>query len=387
VSGPSTSLIKPSGKYSKASSSPIGAIGTTDTIDTITIGTEAARDPWSATAGVHPGGRRRPRELTVDRPSHCTPGAPPGLRGPLALESSGSKLTAMAEPLIQHISDTAFLVAQYRALESARPDPLFRDAFAERLAGEKGKAIVASFSTPAMAGWHVAIRTVVIDELIREAVARGVGMVINLGAGLDARPYRLDLPPDLVWIEVDYPDVIRFKGERLSGEAPRFGMERVELDLADVGARRRLFAELDARGRRALVLTEGVVPYLTNDQVAALADDLRALTIVDGWIVDYFSPQVHAWRDRHDKRHQDMKAAPFKFRPRDWFAFFESHGWHSREVRYLADEGARRNRQPPLPRLILWMVKLLGPFVSAARRDGFRRSLAYVLLEPKSRTA
>jgi methyltransferase (TIGR00027 family) len=292
----------------------------------------------------------------------------------------------MAEPLIQHVSDTAFLVARYRAIESARPDALFRDALADRLAGEKGKAIVASLPTPATLGWHVAIRTVVIDELIREAVARGVGMVINLGAGLDARPYRLDLPPDMVWIEVDYPDVIRFKRERLSGEAPRFGLEQVELDLADVGARRKFFAELGARGRRALVLTEGVVPYLSNDQVAALADDLRAATSVDGWIVDYFSPQLHAWRDRHERRHRQMAATPFKFRPSDWFAFFESHGWRSREVRYLADEGLRRGRQPPLPRLILWMMKLLGP-LTAARRDGFRRALAYVLLEPKSRTA
>jgi methyltransferase (TIGR00027 family) len=293
----------------------------------------------------------------------------------------------MAEPLIQHVSDTAFLVAHYRAIESARPDALFRDPLAERLAGEKGRAIVASFSTPAMAGWQVAMRTVVIDELIRAAVARGVGMVINLGAGLDTRPYRLDLPPDMVWVEVDYPDVIRLKQERLSGEAPRFGLERVELDLADVGARRKFFAELDARGRRALVLTEGVVPYLADDQVAELADDLRALTVVDGWIVDYFSPLVHVWRDRHERRHKQMKAAPFKFRPSDWFAFFESHGWRAAEVRYLPEESARRGRPPPLPRRIRWLMKLLGPLVPAARRDGFRRSLAYVLLQPKSATA
>ena len=43
---------------------------------------------------------------------------------------------------IEHISDTARWVAVYRAMETARSDALFRDPFAERLAGERGQQIV-----------------------------------------------------------------------------------------------------------------------------------------------------------------------------------------------------------------------------------------------------
>ena len=50
----------------------------------------------------------------------------------------------MAESLIRGVSDTAFMVAAWRAAESARPDALFNDPFAARLAGEHGRAIVAS---------------------------------------------------------------------------------------------------------------------------------------------------------------------------------------------------------------------------------------------------
>jgi len=58
-------------------------------------------------------------------------------------------------PLISNVSDTARWVAVYRAWETARPDALFRDPYAERLAGERGKQIVAQLpmSRVARNGW------------------------------------------------------------------------------------------------------------------------------------------------------------------------------------------------------------------------------------------
>ncbi|HTV25747.1 MAG TPA: SAM-dependent methyltransferase [Polyangiaceae bacterium] len=290
---------------------------------------------------------------------------------------------AMAGPMIQNVSDTAFLVAQCRAIESARPDALFHDPLAARLAGEKGRAIFASFPTILQTGWSIAIRTVIIDDFIKSAVARGVGMVVNLGAGLDTRPYRLDLPSDMLWVEADYPDIIAFKNTQLAGEPARFGIERVALDLADVEARRSFFADLGRRGRRTLVLTEGVVPYLTEQHAAELADDLRQLSGAEGWIVDYFSPEAHAWRDRRWAKGGHMREAPFKFRPSDWFGFFEAHGWRSSEVRYLPEEGVRRGRALPLPRSLRLIYGLMRAVAPAGRRNAAQRFMGYVLLEPK----
>jgi len=39
--------------------------------------------------------------------------------------------------------------------------------------------------------------------------------------GLDARPYRMNLPPTLQWIEVDFQDIIAYKEETLANEKPR----------------------------------------------------------------------------------------------------------------------------------------------------------------------
>lgn len=288
---------------------------------------------------------------------------------------------------IQNVSDTALLIAQCRAIESARPDALFHDPLAARLAGEKGRAIAAAFPTAAQTGWSVAIRTVVIDELLESAVAHGVGMIVNLGAGLDTRPYRLDLPSDLVWVEADHADIIAFKNAELAGEPARFGVERVALDLADGTTRRDFFTEIGKRGRRTLILTEGVVPYLTEDQAAVLADDLRQLTRAESWIVDYISPEAHAFRDRRWVSWGHLREATYKFRPEDWLAFFDAHGWRQSQVRYLTEEGVRRGRALPRSRAARLVSALTRPLAGAERRIADQHLLAYVLLEPKPEPA
>ena len=222
----------------------------------------------------------------------------------------------MAAPLIENVSDTAFWVAHHRALEGERADALFRDPLAGVLAGDHGRLIAETMPQPAMTTWAVVIRTCIIDDFIREAIAQGADTILNLGAGLDTRPYRMELPASLTWIEADYPDMIAFKESRLAGEAPRCKLTRLKLDLADTSARRQMLAGVEASAKKMLVLTEGVIPYLTEEAVGSLADDLRALKSARWWIVDYFSPQVLRMRARRMKH--KMQNAPFKFTPDDW---------------------------------------------------------------------
>jgi len=89
---------------------------------------------------------------------------------------------------LRNISDTANWVAVYRALESERPDALFRDPFARRLAGTRGVRIAEAASFAKSNAWSFVARTVLFDRFISDAVANGADMVVNLAAGLDARP-------------------------------------------------------------------------------------------------------------------------------------------------------------------------------------------------------
>ena len=289
----------------------------------------------------------------------------------------------MSETPIAHVADTAFWVATYRANESARPDALFRDPLAARLVEGRGRDIADRIADGPQVAWVVVMRTCIIDDFIRQAVAGGCDTILNLGAGLDTRPYRLELPSSLRWIEVDFPEVISWKEQRLQGAIPTCHLERVPLDLTDMTARRSLFARVGADSARTLVLTEGVVPYLTNDAVGALADDLRRIRGAQ-WIVDYVSPGALRYRKRLRVSRQ-MQAAPFQFAPPDWFDFFEAHGWRALNINYLPIEARQLGRPAPLPgwiRLGLRATRWLRP---GRALDGFRKSMAYILLEPLSK--
>jgi len=287
----------------------------------------------------------------------------------------------MTEPLIRDVSDTAFWIAHHRAQETGRPDALFSDPLAARLAGERGGKIAAAMPNSRMIGWSVAIRTRIIDDCIRAAVDEGVDTVLNLGAGLDTRPYRMSLPASLHWIEADYARIVEYKESRLAHEHPHCELEREKVDLADRAERQKLFSRINAQATKVIVLTEGVVPYLSVEAAALLADDLRAQDRVRYWLVDYFSPQAMKYRKRSGMGRM-MQNAPFRFAPDDWFGFFRQHGWQARQIRYLAEEGERLHRPIPLPWPVKATMKIGSLLMSKKRWDAMRRFAGYVLLEP-----
>lgn len=282
--------------------------------------------------------------------------------------------------MINDVSDTAFWVASYRAAETERPDALFRDPLAARLSGERGREIARTMPRTRMTEWTVVLRTVIIDDFIKQAVAQGIDTILNLGAGLDTRPYRLELPANVRWIEVDYAHVIEFKERELANETPRVQLQRAKVDLADRATRQDFLASVSASANRILVLTEGVVPYLTVEQTGTLADDLNATRNIEYWVVDYLSAQAMQMLAKSGMQER-LGNAPFRFFPADWFAFFKEHNWTPKTVRYFVDEGAKYGRSLPLP----WFYKILVKFVSKERREASNKWSGYALLERAQR--
>ncbi len=273
----------------------------------------------------------------------------------------------MSEPLIRNVSDTARWVAVYRADESARPDALFRDPYAKRLAGERGEQIANGAQIADAPGfqrknaWPFVARTVAMDEVIAAEVARGADTVVNLAAGLDARPYRMALPAALQWIEVDLPGILDYKEEVLRDEEPACALERVRLDLANVEERRALFAQLGGRAKKALVVSEGLLIYLTAEEVGALARDLAATAGFQRWLLDLVSPGLLQMMQRQMGKHLEAAHAPHKFGPPEGPAFFAPHGWKPAEVRSILKTAARIKRLPFLLRLLALLPESNGP--------------------------
>ena len=74
--------------------------------------------------------------------------------------------------------------------------------------GEKGEQIANAIGFSRDNSWSFVARTFLFDEFTMRHVREGYDMVLNLAAGLDARPYRMDLPSSLQWVEVDLPGII-----------------------------------------------------------------------------------------------------------------------------------------------------------------------------------
>jgi methyltransferase (TIGR00027 family) len=267
----------------------------------------------------------------------------------------------VAEPLIRNISDTARWVAAYRARESKRPDALFHDQFASRLADERGERIAAA--TPNMAGsdWPFIVRTYLFDRLIADEVRRGADVVLNLAAGLDARPYRMPLPATLKWIEVDLPEMLEYKAEVLAGERPVCALERVPLDLAKAAERRELFTRISRAATRTLVLSEGLLIYLSAEEVGALAEDLASPPGSKCWAADLASPGLLQMMQGNIAEMVRQGGAPFKFAPPEGPAFFERYGWKPTSVESLRETAARLKRLPWLMRLVSLLPERKGP--------------------------
>jgi methyltransferase (TIGR00027 family) len=247
---------------------------------------------------------------------------------------------AGTEPLIADVSDTARWIAAYRAEESRRPDAMFDDPLADRLAGQRGHAIAAA--APPI-GWALVARTKLIDDLVLTAIDEGCDRVLNLAAGLDTRPYRLDLPADLRWVEADLPGLLADKEQALHDQEPRCRLARYAVDLADPAARDAFLDDALAGAGKALVLTEGLLMYLDDHDVVALAQSLKRPQIA-WWLLEFWGAGLRKWMDR--KTAAIMANAPFKFGAENGLAYFEQIGWTPLEVESILLAANRFRRLP-----------------------------------------
>ncbi|WP_394837958.1 SAM-dependent methyltransferase [Pendulispora rubella] len=266
------------------------------------------------------------------------------------------------------VLDTAHWVAAYRAIESSRSDAIFRDPFAARLAGEG--AVPKTVPT-----WPMVTRTKVIDDLVYTAVREGADRVLNLAAGLDSRPYRLQLPALLEWVEGDFPSMVERKERILSTDKPVCRLRREKVDLTDSAARGAFLDRALDGAKNALVITEGFLIYLEDAAVTAIAKDLAKRHEVGSWIIDLASPAML----RMLQRMTDPYLAAgdrMKFGPANGLSFFESLGWKPREILTMSSEAKRYKRIP----FMLGLLQSVLPEVDP-RRPGKHRWGGIIRLE------
>jgi len=215
------------------------------------------------------------------------------------------------------------------------------------------------------------------DEFILKTITEdNADTVINLAAGLDTRPYRLNLPPALNWIEVDFSDMIDYKEKRLAGIKPSCSLERVKLDLRERGSRLRLFERIAHDSQRVLIITEGLLVYLSDEDVSNLASDLHSQLNFNWWIMDLISPVLRDWLLNNNFRNFNDDGIRMQFAPEEGAEFFRRFGWQEDLVCSVRKEAKRLKRQMPNA----WLYGILSVLSSQKRREFFSRLDSFFII-------
>ena len=318
---------------------------------------------------------------------------------------------------------TAVACALHRARETERRQPRLHDPYARRLV-EAAESTAGCTSSNALSSsvrinhrrWHagIVVRTNVFDQIIRRLVRdQHARLVLNLAAGYDTRPYRLDLPASVQWIEADTRYLLAIKAAVLHHSRPHCVVERIPVDLTDAGDRRRLLSHIDRERyqseRRGVVVTEGLLAYLRPEQVEALAANLHAVRSLRWWVLDLGSPRAAAQPDHTFKRiparvphqadsmlrpgasleagsHTDLSAglatsgtaAAQLFCPDDGSTFFTRFGWRVSEEYSFVEEAHRLRAISPW---VWWAYQTVCRVGSAVQRDLLREMARFIVLE------
>ncbi|HEX4484683.1 MAG TPA: SAM-dependent methyltransferase [Terriglobales bacterium] len=251
----------------------------------------------------------------------------------------------LANSEIAHVSDTALMVAACRAHETEQEDAWVRDPFAARMAGERGVTILNSLPHANVLRFGLAVRTRFVDELLVEALAAyPIKTVLSVGCGLDTRPWRLELSPELRWVEVDFGPILDYKEQMMAGETLHCRRERLIADLNDPAQRRAIYET--AGSAPSLMITEGLLLYLPAATVDALAAEVGNESGVAHWISDVttsaFSQAMgggDAMKSIQHVRSSDALAGE------QILEVLGRHGWTTTSWRsYISDVGFVRER-------------------------------------------
>jgi methyltransferase (TIGR00027 family) len=250
------------------------------------------------------------------------------------------------------VAATGLLVAAMRAEESAREGALFHDPFAERLAGDDGRRLLAEATAETgQPSAPIVVRTRLFDEALLGPHTDRASQVVIVAAGMDARSFRLPWPDGVTVYEVDQPQVIALKEERLAGARPRCRRVAVGVDLADDWPK-----TLQSHGFNPSAPTvwtvEGLLQYIEAPDVDRLFARVDALS-APGSVLLYdvvgtalleapFSSATLAYMER--------LGAPWVFGSDTPAALVENHGW-SATVTDMAVPGNKWKRwaHPPVP--------------------------------------
>ncbi|OBH07055.1 methyltransferase [Mycobacterium sp. E2699] len=179
----------------------------------------------------------------------------------------------MRLPDFKPAQESLFLTLGGRALDSRLPRPFLGDTMADEILTKVGydlarfPALTTKFLDPRSRVFDISVRAKTLDDLVRLFISdHPDAVVLDLGAGLDTRIFRIDPPPTVAWYDIDFPEVIALR----SRVVPQHGnAHSIGADLTDPH-----WLDDVPSSRPAVIVGDGLIAFLTQDGFVSLLDRL-----------------------------------------------------------------------------------------------------------------
>jgi methyltransferase (TIGR00027 family) len=266
------------------------------------------------------------------------------------------------------ISNTAYYCCGVRMLDAEHPNSLCLDIYAKRFMDARGLQIFEPFSTEKMPNISNIVRCYLIDEAICKQIAEHPNsLIISIGAGFDSRPYRIKGGE---WVEIDEPQIIEYKNEKLPVAECANQLTRISIDFSKETLTEKLAAY--RLHQHVILAIEGVFMYLENPAIEITIKQLQMLfpkhillcDLMTKKMFDQFAQSVH----------NKLVAAGARFtaRPENPAAMFTQHGY------------VERARTPMFKRAgelgVLWdRAKIPAPIATLLAKTVMKNILGYAV--------
>ena len=151
--------------------------------------------------------------------------------------------------------------------------PVCGDTYAKTFMNADGLRVLEAFKDETSPNATNVVRHRIIDDFLRQKLLENPELcVITIGAGFDSRPYRLT---GGAWVELDEPQVIAYKNERLPIENCRNDLQRIAMDFETDSLEEKLTAFTNRRP--VVIVIEGVFVYLNEEEIRQLLQKLHRI--------------------------------------------------------------------------------------------------------------
>lgn len=167
----------------------------------------------------------------------------------------------------------AFYCCGVRMKDAEADNPVCSDKYAKIFMNDEGLQIYEAFKDELEPNASNVARHRIIDDLLRQELSADPNLrIVLIGAGFDTRAYRLKGGK---WAELDEPQIITYKNERLPINECNNELQRIPINFSTDSLEQKLLQF--STGAPVVVVIEGVFMYLRKDVIEHLLNTLRHL--------------------------------------------------------------------------------------------------------------